>query len=134
MARSSRTKRVTALEVAHYLAKAEEFLLVAEDCIVAARYIAATGNAVHAAINAADAVCGARTGQRPAGQDHAQAIELLRQAGADGYELAKHLARLLPLKTRAEYEPDDVPKGVASKAVESARKAVVVARRVVAPE
>jgi hypothetical protein len=49
-------------------------------------------------------------------------------------ELAKHLARLLPLKVKAEYEPDDVPRSAASKAVDSARRAVAVARRVVPPD
>ncbi|HEX2038858.1 MAG TPA: HEPN domain-containing protein [Acidimicrobiales bacterium] len=125
---------MTAVEARQYLAKAEEFLTVAEECVVAGYHIAATGNAVHAAINAADAVCGIRMGQRSAGQAHDETLDLLREAGRDGVELAKHLARLLPLKTRAEYEPDDVPKGVASKAVESARKALTVARRVVAPK
>ena len=57
MARSTRTKPVTALQARPYLAKAEELLAVAEDCLAAERYIGATGNSVHAAINAADAVC-----------------------------------------------------------------------------
>lgn len=110
--------------------RGEEFLAVAEDCLAADRYIAATGNAVHAAINAADAVLGARTRQRPADQDHGQALDLLDQAGRDGKDLAKHLGRLLPLKTKAEYDPDDVPRTTAAKAVEAARRAVAVARRV----
>lgn len=134
MARSSRTKPVTAAQARQYLMKAEEFLAVAEDCLVADRLIAATGNAVHAAINAADAVSGIRTRQRAASEDHARAVDLLGQAGTDGKELANHLARLLPLKTKAEYEPDQVPRSTASKAVESARRAVTVARRVVPPE
>lgn len=136
MARSGRTKRVTPLQARQYLGKAEEFLAVAEECVELGYHIAATGNAVHAAINAADAVCGHRMGHRAAGQSHDETLDLLRQAGQgkagqDVIELAKHLARLLPLKNRAEYEPDDMPKGTATKAVESTRKAVAVARRVV---
>lgn len=131
MARTTRTKTVTAAQARQYLAKAEEFLAVAEDCLVAGRHIAATGNAVHAGINAGDAVAGARTRQRPASGDHGHAVDLLQKAGSDGVEVAKQLARLLPLKTRAEYEPDDVPRSVAAKAVDSARRAVAVARRVV---
>jgi hypothetical protein len=96
MARATRTKPVTFADARRYLAKGEEFLAVAEDCLAAERYIAATGNAVHAAINAADAVLGARTRQRPAAQDHGQALGLLDQAGRDGKDLAKHLGRLLP--------------------------------------
>ena len=134
MARSTRTKPVTALQARPYLAKAEELLAVAEDCLAAERYIGATGNSVHAAINAADAVCGARTRQRAAAQGHSEAVDLLGQAGSDGKELARHLARLLPLKTKAEYEPDQVPPATAGRAVEAARRAVQVARRMVPPE
>jgi hypothetical protein len=63
--------------------------------------------AIHAGINAADAVCGARLGERAAGEDHEQVLALLRQAGSDGTKIEKELRRLLPLKTKAEYEPDD---------------------------
>jgi hypothetical protein len=47
-------------------------------------------------------VTGARLGTRAAGQDHDEVLGLLSQAGADGAEVARHLARLLPLKTKAE--------------------------------
>lgn len=130
MPRPARRKAVTESQTRQYLAKAEEFLLVAEESLAADRRIAATGNAVHAAISAADAVCGIRIRERHAGQDHAQALDLLRHAGPDGAESAKHLSRVLPLKTKAEYDPTDIAKGTASRAVESARKAVTVARRV----
>jgi hypothetical protein len=129
----TRTKVVTPAQTRQYLAKAEEFLAVAEDCLGAGRHVAATGNAVHAGINAGDAVAGARTRQRAASRDHGSSVDLLRSAGTDGAEAAKHLARLLPLKTRAEYEPDDVPRTVAVKAVDAARRAVAVARRVLTP-
>jgi len=39
-----------------------------------------------------------------------------------------------PLKAKAEYDPDDVPRTTAAKAVGSARRAVIVARRVPPPE
>jgi hypothetical protein len=98
------------------MAKAEEFLVVAEECLGADRFIAATGTAVHAAISAADAVCGARTASRSAGQDHDEVLGLLRQAGPEGSQLAKQLARLLPLKVRAEYDPDEVSRSTATRA------------------
>jgi hypothetical protein len=41
-------------------------------------------------------------------EDHDQVLTLLRQAGPDGTKVEKELRRLLPLKTEAEYEPDDV--------------------------
>jgi hypothetical protein len=36
--------------------------------------------------------------------DHAEVRRLLREAGKDGAELDKDFARLLPLKTKAEYQ------------------------------
>lgn len=55
---------------------------------------------------------------------------LLRTAGPDGNAVAKELARLLPMKTRAGYEPESIPKSDASRAVERARRIVAVARRI----
>src|SRR3546814_6930336 len=81
-------------------------------------------------LNSADAVCGARLGKRAAGEDHDQVLALLRQAGPDGVEVERELRRLLPLKTKAEYEPDDLAPSVAAKAVESAQRCAAAARRV----
>jgi hypothetical protein len=111
------------------VSRAEEYLSAASSEVDAGRAIAATNVAIHAGINAADAVTGMRMGQRAAGQDHDEALVLLRTAGPDGTAVATELARLLPMKNRAEYEPDDIPKSDASKAVERARKIVEVARR-----
>jgi hypothetical protein len=88
--------------------------------------------AVHAGINAADAVTGMRLGQRAAGQNHDEVLALLRQAGPDGAAMERDLLRLLPLKTKAEYNPDDVPKATARRAVEWGQRCVAVARRVAA--
>jgi hypothetical protein len=67
---------------------------------------------------------------RATGQDHDRAGELLKEAGRDGAEVNKDLRRLLPMKTKAEYDPHDIPLSVASKAV-GALRCVTVARRVV---
>jgi hypothetical protein len=120
------------VQVRAYVAKAEEFVEAAASELDARRNIPATSLAIHAGINAADAVCGARLGQRAAGQDHDQVIELLSQAGPDGVAVAKDLKRLLPLKTKAEYDPDDVALSVATKAVERAQRCVAIARQVAA--
>lgn len=116
-----------------YLVKAEQYLDAAAAEFAADRPIAATSLAVHAAINAADAVTGTRLGRRAAGQGHDEALGLLREAGKDGAEVARNLVRLLPMKTKAEYEPAAIPKSAAEKAVAQARRCVVVARRVVEP-
>ena len=121
---------MTAAQVRGYLAKAQDYAAAASNELEAGRCIAATSLAIHAAINAADAVCGSRLGERAAGQDHDQVLVLLKQAGKDGADVEKDLRRLLPLKTKAEYDPDDIPLSTASKAVDRAQRCVAVARRV----
>lgn len=48
-------------------------------------------------------------GRRAAGQDHDQVLALLREARRDVAELETDLARLLALKTKAEYDPKRIP-------------------------
>jgi hypothetical protein len=119
---------VGAAQVRSYVIKAEEYAAAAASELEAGRAIAATSLAIHAAINAADAVCGVRLGKRAAGQDHDQVVHLLQDAGQDGAEVERDLRRLLPLKTKAEYEPDDIPLAEATRAVERAARCVRVAR------
>src|SRR5205823_3393896 len=95
-----RVKRVSAAQVRAYAGKSAEYAAAAASELEAGRSIAATSLAIHAAINAADAVCGARLGQRAAADDHDQVLVLLRQAGKDGAEIESDLRRLLPLKTK----------------------------------
>jgi hypothetical protein len=128
--RPMRTRPVTNAQVGAYANKAQEYGEAASNELDSERHIAATSLAIHAAINAADAVCGARLGKRAAGEDHDQVLTLLKQAGPDGSAVAKELRRLLPLKTKAEYEPDDIAAGVARKAVERSQRCVAVARAV----
>ena len=113
------------------MSKSEEYLVAAERELGERLHIVATSLAIHAAINAADAVCGIRLGRRSGGQNHDEVLGLLVTAGADGKEIAKEIGRLLPLKTKAEYEPVDVSKTDAGRAVDRARRCVSVARRVV---
>lgn len=56
--------------------------------------------AVHAGIAAADVLCIARLGEYSASGAHDEAVALLKSADP---EAAKHLARLLSLKTKAGY-------------------------------
>jgi hypothetical protein len=128
--RPGRSKPVSAAQVRSYAAKAQEFVEAAASDLEAGRNIAATSLAIHAGISSADAVCGARLGQRAAGEHHDQVLVLLRQAGPDGAEVERHLRRLLPLKTKAEYDPDTIAAAVAAKAVERAQHCAAVAPRV----
>lgn len=125
------TRRVTSAQVRTYLGKAEEFLAAARESLGAEHRLAATSLAVHAGISACDAICGARTGQRAAGSDHGQAASLLGKAGLEGRDAARILARLMPLKNRAEYEPADVPRATAKRAVDQAERIVQIARLVI---
>lgn len=130
LARPRRTRPVSAAQVRAYAAKALEFAEAAASDLDAGRNIAATSLAIHAGINSADAVCGARLGTRAAGENHDQVLDLLRQAGPDGTAVERDLRRLLPLKTKAEYEPDDIASPVAATAVERAQRCAAVAVRV----
>lgn len=134
MPRRTRTRKVSAAQVRAYVGKAEEYLSAAETELEADRPIAATSLAIHAGINGGDAVTGVRLGVRAAGQDHDEAIRLLETAGPDGNDVAKNLGRLLPMKTRAEYEPDQIPRVDAVRAVDHARRIVDVAKRVAAAQ
>ncbi|MFT7475371.1 MAG: hypothetical protein ACI81L_002309 [Verrucomicrobiales bacterium] len=125
-----RTRPVAKTQVRAYANKAQEYGEAASNEFDSQRYVAATSLAIHAAINAADAVCGARLGKRAAGEDHDQVLTLLKQAGTDGSAVEKELRRLLPLKTKAEYEPDGIAAGVARKAVERSQRCVAVAQAV----
>lgn len=88
-------------EAGAYLSKAREFLRAAEDSLELGNNTAAVGNAVHAGILGADAIAAARSRAVWRGE-HAQAASHLEAAGEDGKQAARHLRRLLPLKTRAE--------------------------------
>ena len=129
MPRPMRTRPVSAAQVRAYAGKAQEFADAATSELAAGCFIAASSLAVHAGISAADAVCGARIGQRAAGEDHGQVLVLLGEAGRDGAEVERELRRLLPLKTTAEYEPDDVAQSTATKAVQRATRCAQIALR-----
>ena len=59
--------------------------------------------AVLAGIAASDAACCQVLGQRSRGQDHRQALAMLRQIEPDGQAMARDLERLLTIKDDAHY-------------------------------
>lgn len=86
------------------LAKARQFLMAAEaietiidDEEIADSYVTLC---VHAGIAAADVICCARLGRHHQGESHHAAVAFLSQVDKDS---AKHLKRLLDMKTRAGY-------------------------------
>ena len=90
---------MTAAQLDAHLEKAEEYVAAAAAELQVGRAIAATSLAIHAAINTADVVAGARLG------------------------------RLLSMKTKTEYEPEGILMSAATKAVEQGQRSVAVARR-----
>ncbi|MGH2788482.1 MAG: HEPN domain-containing protein [Actinomycetota bacterium] len=129
MPRRSKTAALNATDIRAYAAKAVEYLEAAEDAFDSGRYNAATSAAIHAGINAADAITGALRGMRSSDADHGRAVDLLEASGKDGKDASKHPARLIPLKTKAEYDPGTVPRSKAESAVKSASRLVEIARR-----
>jgi uncharacterized protein (UPF0332 family) len=127
--RRSKTVSLTKADVRAYAAKAEEYLEAAKQDLEDGRYNAATSAAVHAGVNAADAITGSLRGMRSSDPDHSRAVDLLATSGKDGKDASKHLARLIPLKTKAEYDPGMVPHSKAEFALKSASRLVESARR-----
>ena len=116
---------VTGAQVSAYAGNTQVYVDATTTELDAGRRIAARS----LAINAGDAVCGARLGQGPAGENHDQELAMLRTAGGDGVAVSNELGRVSPLKTKAEYVPDEVAAPVAKQAVERAHRRVVITRR-----
>jgi hypothetical protein len=128
--RQAATRAATRADAVAFLAKSREFLRAAQDSLSLEHQVAATGNAVHAGIAAADAIAAARLGSVWVGE-HTQAAGHLEQAGTDGGKAAALLRRLVPLKNRAEYDPRPVPVSEAKSAVKAVERLLAIAERVV---
>lgn len=83
----------------------------------------ATGNAVLAAVAAADAMCCARSGQHYRGEDHRAAADFLEQVTGDR-SLASALRDALDLKDSGHYGLANVSKTNAAKAIRRAERLV----------
>ncbi len=129
MARDDAVPLTRADAIAH-CDQAGEYLRAAEHSLEIGDLNAATGTAIDAGINAADAVAGINLGRRWKGA-HEQASRFVAGAGVDGRDVAKELRRLLPLKTQSQYSAARVSLTKATSSVDAARRAVAIARRVV---
>lgn len=94
------------------LAKARQFSRVAEDAQLLSDEADTVADTVvtlyvHAGIAAADAICARALGEHAKRENHSDAVTLLRSINQDG---AKHLNRLLRMKTRAGYGHDPISK------------------------
>lgn len=107
---------MTASEEARlHLAKAREFLDAAETSRDLGLDNAAASDAVISAINNKDAICLALAGRTGKSDNHAQAVDELKQSGPVGAELGSTLGRLLNLKTRSQYSARSVSAADAGK-------------------
>lgn len=111
--------------------KAREFLRAAEDSLELGNRVAAAGNAVHAGIGAADAITAARAAVVWKGEHSQSPAHLEKVGGDEGRKAAPHLRRLLPLKNRAEYDPEPISATEAKAAVTAAVRMVRIAELVV---
>ena len=111
------------------LAKAEGFLQAAEDVSLlddgGQLRDALVTLYVHAGIAASDVICCARLGQHATGDNHAEAVSLLKKAGAASH---RHLATLLGLKTKAAYSHTPASAADVKKAARAAAQLVEDAR------
>ena len=120
------------------LRHADSFLIVADlvleqpdDPLLTLTGVAAS-LAVLAGIAASDAACCAKLGAHARGQDHDQAIVLLRTVVPGGEAMARDLERLLGLKDDAHYGMLVLPMRRARSAVGWARRLVAAARKAAA--
>lgn len=111
------------------LAKAQGFLQAAEDVSLLDDSGQLRDAVVtlysHAGIAAADVICCARLGLHAAGDNHAEAVALLKKAGAASH---RHLATLLGLKTKAGYSHTSASNADVKKAARAAAQLVDEAR------
>jgi hypothetical protein len=99
-----KTKPVTEQEAASYLRKAEEFYLTMSEAYRARRWNSAGLAGVHCAISATDAALGKRARLRSSGENHYEAVELVRAHFKDAGPQVQRLIRILGEKSHVEYD------------------------------
>lgn len=106
MAKNSPTSPISAGEARARLKEAVAYLEMADlhaDSSSAAERKVSGSNAILAGIAASDAICGLTLGERSSGEDHVQAVALLRRATHPATKAANSLKRLLTQKTPVQY-------------------------------
>ena len=126
-----RVQRCTAATVEGRLARAIEFFDAAEDeCLDhPERANAWVTLYILAGIAAADVICCRALGQHAQGDNHVQAVALLRSVQPDGHELSMALGVLLGMKTRAGYGERAVSAEDLTRAPRRCRQLVDAARQ-----
>jgi hypothetical protein len=135
---TAKTPRVTDCTLAQgrsRLQQAEAFVMAADLVISDATDTATPGVAaalaVLAGIAASDAACCAKLRKRSRGQDHAEAIKLLRTVVPHGEAMAKDLGRLLAAKDESQYGVALLDRAKARRLLGYARRMTELSRQVV---
>ena len=117
-----------------FLKRAEEYLASAEDNLDLKRYTPAAGDAIHAGINAKDAIVTALTGSTSKGKDHASAPRELSRALSQRSEATtadRALRELVAAKSDVEYGTALITAAKAAPLVRRARTLVDLAAGIV---
>ncbi len=105
--KKSRTKEIPKTDYHGYLKTAKEYIDGAKDHHAKERFIATCGDCVHGMIAACDALTIYFLGRKSAGQNHMEAVNLLRQVAPNDEQLTREITRfgrVLSLKNAAEYD------------------------------
>jgi len=106
--------------------KAGEFLRTMRQAHEKGDYNASVANAVHCGISASDAFSVIRLGRKSSGQNHAEAILLLKEARtsdeSEKSRVCEKLYQLLEMKNPAEYEDRRMSKAEADRAASLCEK------------
>ena len=109
----------------NYLKKAEEFYETMKDALNNRRWNAASSNAIHAGISAADSVSVFIKGLRSSSEKHDDVEKILRDLNLDNKEINDKLVQikgLLAIKNSVEYEEKLVNENMALTASKNAER------------
>ena len=127
---SARTRSVSAVEADRRAVHARAFLLAAqlvdelgEDAGIDPATTIVGSLAVLAGIAASDAICGLARGER-SGENHADAVLLLRRSTPPGSSASTQLKRLLDAKSTAHYSADLISPTKAAELLSAASRLV----------
>lgn len=107
-----------------FLAAAELIETLGEDAGIEPRANLLGSLAVLAGIAASDAICGHALGERAAGENHSEAVTVLKSATPPGDAAPAQLKRLLDAKTTTQYSPLLIGESKAGDLLTAARRLV----------
>ena len=120
-----KTRDVEKSLYANYLKRAEECYHAAKNSFAAQEWNAATISAIHAVIAGSDAMCVYFLGKRNASESHNEAAALFKTIRADDEGIntnTNRIARVLSIKSMAEYEERLVFRAEAEKALKDCER------------